>query len=300
MRRLVPAHRGARNCTEPECRKRYARSLFWLARAGVREGLADGILYVKMLTLTLPSSVQVEAEFVEHGWAYRGKLSGRKVDVEPYSEHAYRYMARGFNRFLTAARREWTFSYFRVVEVPAKKRYRDKTTGEFRWNKEQLHYHLLVMCRRFMPQRELSDLAVAAKLGEVVHITAALSDDEMSRYLTKYATKAAGRPIPRGLRFYAMSRNWASRSRASSKLRRQLEREDRRAEGWRFEYVREKDVAFVRARLAGTDGFAPGGPLERVATFPWLFTAGGPERVDRQPSLFDEADLARVEPEAAA
>lgn len=247
--RLVSAHRGARSCADGACRERYRRRLFAIARAGVREGHEDGIKFVKLLTLTAPSRIEIPVEYIEIGWNYKGALSGRTQRVAPFSEHAYRYMAQAFNRFMTAARRRWTFSYFRVIEEGGRTAYTDRT-GRLRHGTARVHYHLLVMCEEYMPQRELSALARRAKLGRILDIRAAESDDDMARYMAKYATKESGQKVPRGLRFFVMSHDWAARTRATRKRDVEAQKEARRAAGWRFEYVSDADVAVVARALA--------------------------------------------------
>ena len=249
----MPAHRGARSCSDDACRERYRRRLFAIARAGVREGQESGIQFVKLLTLTAPGRIEVPIEYIESGWKYKGPLSGRTHRVAPASEHAYRYMAQAFNRFMTAARRRWTFSYLRVIEEGGRTAYTDRK-GRLRYGTARVHYHLLVMCAEYMPQPELSKLARRAKLGKVVDIRATKTEDDMARYLTKYATKEGGQKVPRGLRFFVMSKGWAERTRAALKREAEARKEARRAEGWRYEYVSDADVPVVERALAA--GFA--------------------------------------------
>lgn len=269
-RQLVPAHRAARSCADADCRSRYRRKLFAIARAGIREATADGVVFVKFLTLTLPSPLMVPNEFLSHGWAYRGLRSGHTTEVAPNSVNAYRYMAWAFNRFQTAARRRWTYGYFRVVEEGSAKPYVG-TDGQLRVGSERVHYHLLVMSRSFMAQRDLSKIAARAGLGSIVHIEAVRSEKKIARYLTTYATKDGGLSVPHRLRFFVMSRSWAARSRSSGRLRRDMERSARLAEGWRFEYVRQSDLPSVVRALAGdTEGRSPpaAGP-DRAALARW-------------------------------
>ena len=233
------------------------------------------MVFTKLLTLTVPTKIEVPEEYVRYGWAYGGRLSGRTTRVGPNSEHAYRYMAQRFNRFQTSARRRWTYSYFRVVEEGTRKPYVD-SKGRPRLSKPRVHYHLLVMCREYMPQPVLVSLAERAGLGRVVHITAALSDDDVSRYLAKYATKQSGSRVPRGLRFYVMSQDWAARARAARALRLQMEKEARRAAGWRAEYVNDAEAALIAEELAsggpeaGARGFErPEMPVLPTVTVDW-------------------------------
>ena len=246
-RRLVSAHRGARKCTEASCRRRYRAKVFALALAGINEAQANGVKYTKLLTLTLPSKIIVPDEWVSFGPHWRAETTGKTAEVPPNSIQAYRYFAERFNTFQTAARREWDYKYFRVVEEGSKEPYRNKKTGAEVVGSERVHYHLLVMCRDFMRQARLSELADGAGLGPVTDIRAVTSNEKAAGYLAAYAAKDGGLGTPARMRFFVTSRGWASGYLAQREAEREGQRAARLAAGRAAVFVPPGEVVDLLA-----------------------------------------------------
>jgi len=246
-RRLVSAHRGARKCTELSCRRRYRAKVFALALAGINEAQANGVKHTKLLTLTLPSKIIVPDEWVFFGPRWHAETTGKTAEVAPNSIQAYRYFAEHFNTFQTAARREWDYDYFRVVEEGSKEPYRNKKTGALVVGSERVHYHLLVMCRDFMRQERLSELAENAGLGEVTDVRAVASNEKAAGYLAAYAAKNGGLGIPARMRFFVTSRGWASGYLAQREAEREGQRAARLAAGRAAVFVPPGEVVDLLA-----------------------------------------------------
>jgi hypothetical protein len=236
--------------------------VFALALAGIEEAMSKGVKRIKLVTLTLPSSVIVPIEWVTFGLHWRAELSGRTAEVAPNSPHAYRYIAERFNRFQTAARRLWQYEYFRVVEEGTADPYRDDK-GRTRIGAERVHYHLLVMSRQYLPQKKLSGLAVTAGLGAVVDVRAKRSKTKAAGYLAAYAAKDGGLVVPSRMRFYVMSRGWAKARRTQVADVMRARRDARRAAGWSVTYVTDEAARLLLesdpevADLRATGGSEP-------------------------------------------
>jgi hypothetical protein len=232
------------------------------------EEAARGIRWAKLLTLTLPPVITVPEEWVTFGAHWRNELSGRTVDVAPDSPQAYRYMAERFNAFQTASRRAWRYSYLRVVEQGSRRPYTD-ARGAQQVGTGRVHYHLLVMCSRVMPQRTLSELATSAGLGSVTHIKALRlpnldatprsgrsrrRDEQVAKlagYLAAYASKDGGALVPRRMRFFVMSREWARGYRNALEEARKARARERAERGVSVQYVRDADIAALLSTSAG-------------------------------------------------
>lgn len=200
-----PAHGGRRSCTEEPCRARYARRVFAIALAGVREATDHGVRFVKLVTFTLPARIDVDG-----------------ISIEPLGPASYRYMARRFNRMMVSVRRRWRFDYFRVVE--------EQRRGA-------PHYHLLVVTRAFLPHAELVALATRAGLGKFVNVLAVRSHKAAARYVTKYVTKDAGAVVPARFRFFTRSRLFGAEARADAYADQAMRRV-----GWSYAYLQERDA----------------------------------------------------------
>ncbi|MDP9281503.1 MAG: hypothetical protein M3P38_05365 [Chloroflexota bacterium] len=232
---------------------RYRQRIYAIALAGLREldpALRDR---AKFVTLTVPDEIDVPAawfdpkdiglgRYVIDRSAYLPSAVGI-VRIPSVGPLAYKHTSASFNRLITALRQHYGhMSYFRVVEETQRGR---------------PHYHLLLACAKFIPQRRLSHLAAKAGLGRITDIRKIENDERAVRYASKcawYAAKSGGIRTPRGFRFYVASRDWgaASRSRvAAAKLAR---REQLAADGWSFRIVQPEltDDLIADIRAAGS------------------------------------------------
>jgi hypothetical protein len=242
--------------------------VYSLALAGLEEVGSDSTgRRLRFLTLTVAGTIEVP-----RCWTYFGsglhlnEPRGRPctpsrhrcslVIVPPVGALAYRYAQWAFNRFIVAARRRWgRLIYFRVVEEQPRRR--------------APHLHLLIASQAYMPQRDLSDLAVRAGLGRSVWIRLVRSQKQAAGYLTTYVSKTGGADVPRGFHFYTRSLLWATLARAAYRSGAELRRD-----GATYAYVREGDAVVVAdglgldlsppqgADVAGQDRVAPKGSLD--------------------------------------
>lgn len=274
------AHRGRRSCDDGECRMRYWRHVYRLAIAGLEELAVKGSERPKFLTVTLPADhIKVPVQWfldeqrrdvakhvkkwqknscpIPSACPLRITYEGREYQVEaghvllpPIGRMAYRYLAACWNRFTTGVRRTLkkshgslgVFWYMRVVE--------EQRRGA-------PHYHALVYTP-YITQADLSRLAVAAKLGFVVDIRAA-SSEEHAAYATKVASYAAktiktGLATPRGMRFYTRSQIWAKDARSAWASEREEWKLRQEAAGVQWRYVTGSDFSHAVDAAAKATG----------------------------------------------
>lgn len=231
MWRVWRAHGGARRCPNAECRSRYYRRVFAAALAGLIELEGAARAHPKFLTLTIPPTIEVPLAWLDPTGTTAtetplfGVVRADRVRVPSVGPLAYRHFSLCFNRLITTLRQHYgVIWYFRVVE--------ETRAG-------RPHFHLLLSCPAYLPQRRLSQLATRVGLGRIVDIRAIRSRGSMARYAAKcasYAAKSEGTFVPRGFRFFARSKEWGARARVAERMRREARRAKRAAEGWTYAY----------------------------------------------------------------
>jgi hypothetical protein len=229
---------------------RYRQRIYAIALAGLRELAPELRARAKFVTLTVPDEIDVPASwfdpkdiglgrYVTDRSAYLPSRVGI-VRIPSVGPLAYKHTSASFNRLITALRQKYGhMSYFRVVEETKRGR---------------PHYHLLLACAEFIPQRRLSAMAARAGLGMIADIRRIDSDARAVAYASKcawYTSKSGGIKTPRGFRFYVASRDWAAASRSRVAAAKIARREQLAADGWSFRVVEpeltDDLIAHIRA-----------------------------------------------------